>query len=73
MKFTNSDLRAGEMACRNLSDKAKWYYLNTDPLHVYGRDGRFFVRGSDERDDLSFEELEELLAQSADEFGYQAE
>ena len=54
-----------ELDVRHLSDKARRFYENTDPLDIYvcEVDGEmlYSVRGVLEEDDLSFEELEEIF------------
>lgn len=62
-KFNNSQKLAGEMAIRNLSDKAAEFYNGADPLDVfeYEENGAKLYAYSGafgERDDMTFEELE---------------
>lgn len=70
-KFTNTESNNGELATRGLSEKAQYFYNNTDPLNVYevrvypdeleneliDYEKRYYVRGTEEMDDLSFDEL----------------
>lgn len=61
-KFTASEKTNGEMAIRNLSEKAQRVYSETDPLDVYERDGMYFVRGClGNRDNLTIDELDKFF------------
>ena len=65
--FTITEKENGELACRNLSEKAKEVYDGTDPLDVYeyvNSDGNkvYAYTGCYGNEyDLSFEELQENL------------
>ena len=60
-KFTNTEKINGELTARGLSDKAKSFYNETDPLIVYEVNGCYFVRGIIEEYNLTFEELNDLF------------
>ena len=79
-KFTKIEKINGELACRNLSAKADGVYSTSDPLEVYevsekeytgdectGYKNTYYVRGIIDADDLSFDELNELFEEFADE------
>lgn len=79
-KFTKTEKINGEYACRNLSAKADEIYSASDPLDVYevserlytgdeytGCKNTYFVRGIIDADELTFEELNELFEDFADE------
>lgn len=71
MKFTNDMKIKAEMALRSLSDKAAWMYAGTDPLTVYQTgDDEFSMRGGlGDEDRLTFEKLQRILEEYADEIG----
>lgn len=65
-KYTNSQKIAGEMACRDLSQKALDFYTTTDPLKVYEYEAdegkRYAYTGAiGDKDGLTFEELQEIF------------
>jgi hypothetical protein len=66
-KFTASEKINGELAIRKLSEKAQKFYSETDPLDVYEREGKYFVRGCiGDSDDLTIDELNELFESEVD-------
>lgn len=79
--FTRRERENGELALRNLSEKAFWLYSVTDPVTVWeiekdieDDEGECFETvktyaidfGGDFREDMSFKELEEFLEELAD-------
>lgn len=66
MKFSNYERRQGEMSIRTLSDKAKAVYNAVDLLEVYKREDKFYVRGTFEADEMTFEEFDEFFCEIAD-------
>lgn len=65
-KLTIEMKKAGELAIRNLSEKAYKVYSNSDFDVCKTFDGLFSIRGIIEKDDLSFEEVESLLESLSD-------
>lgn len=66
MKKLNIEMKkAGELAMRNLSEKAYRVYSNSD-LYVYKTFDGFSLRGIIDKDGLSFEEVESLLESLSD-------
>ena len=75
MRFTNSMKIAGEEAMRRVSEKALWFYDNTDPLAVYqyeDEDGNklYAYDGCFSASGLTLEELQKDFEELADEVGY---
>lgn len=60
----------GELAVRQLSEKAYEVYSETDPFEVYKvDDDSFSIRGAfGDLDNLTFKELEEMLESYYDEY-----
>lgn len=73
MKFTNSMKIDGELAARDLSDKARKYYNGTDPLTLYkytneNDEPRYAVKDDcGIRDNLDFEQVDEWFCQMQEE------
>ena len=74
MKYTISMKIKGEMACRSLNAEAQAFYCGTDPLTVYGyeKDGEelydvALFQQEVNFEGLTFEELEKLFEEYADE------
>ena len=65
--FTTSNKIDAEIALRKLNKKASDFYRDADPLKVYLVDGKFYIRGIIEENELTFEEIEELFAAYSDE------
>lgn len=71
MTLTNEMHRNGERAVAEMSERAKWFYNNSDPLHIYAdtfygwnddgdecQETRFFIRGGfGNYDDLAFSDV----------------
>lgn len=58
----------GELACRDLSDKAYKFYSDTDPLNVYEYDSAFIVDGAFGKMEFdSLEEMEKCFEELSDE------
>ena len=58
----------GEMACRDLSEKAYEFYSNTDPISVYEYEGEFVVDGVFGKMEFdSFKEMEKCFEELNDE------
>lgn len=67
--FTNEEKKAGELAARNLSEKARAFYAVTDPLVIYqyGDQKMYAVNfAGDLRDGLTLSDLDKLLCEYAD-------
>lgn len=69
-KFTAAEQAAGEKACRNLSELAESVRCNSD-IYVYeieNDEGEtlYCIRGIVDRDDMSFEDLDEILCSFAE-------
>lgn len=65
-RFTRSEKINGEMAVSTLSEKAEAFTIETDPISVYEVENdegekRYYLRGYQDIDDMSLEELEEYL------------
>lgn len=59
MKCTNEMKVKGELAVRNLSDKAQKFYSETDPMSVYAYDGMYAFDGCmGSAENLTLEQLE---------------
>ena len=69
MTFNNKD-RARPALLKRLSPKAFSVYADSDPLDVYYKDDRFYLRGMFEADEMSFEEMEKFFCDIADALGY---
>lgn len=62
MDNTINAKKAGEIAVRNLSEKAQAFYDSTDPLTVYAHeDGSFTVCGVFEAEAATLDELDALF------------
>lgn len=61
MKFTKPEAIAGEMALRGLSARAAEIYSETDPLHIYERDGALYIRGAISLNEATIEQIETAL------------
>ncbi|MBQ9887266.1 MAG: hypothetical protein IJM37_10495 [Lachnospiraceae bacterium] len=76
VRFTPECKAAGELACRSLSSKAYSFYCNTAPLAVYEvglRWKHYYIRGVINKDYISFEEMQELFEELADDCGLSEE
>ena len=69
MTFHNKD-RVRPVVLKRLSNKAFSVYSNADPLDIYQKDDRFYLRGMFEADDMTFEEMETFFSDIADALGY---
>ena len=70
-KFTQSQKIKGELACRELSEKAFDFLTVSDPLSVYEIEAAdkksYSIRGIITADNLTFAELDSLLTEYATE------
>ena len=68
MKYTNEMKVKGELAVRNLSDKAQKFYNETDPISVYASyNGMYAVDGCmGSAEDLTLEQLESMFEEMYD-------
>lgn len=68
-KHTNYEKSQGELAARNLSEKAQKLYDNTDPMTIYANnDGSFSVESCLFNDDFNtFEAMEKCFEEVYDE------
>lgn len=79
MRLSNLEKINGEMAARSLSKKAEHFYSNTDPLDIYEKingneEKRYYIRSCmGDVDNLTFEELEEILEEWYDEINAEEE
>lgn len=69
MTFNNRD-RVRPAVLKRLSAKAFSVYSDADPLDIYQKDDRFYLRGMFEADEMTFEELEKFFCDIADALGY---
>lgn len=71
MKLTNRMKLDGEIAARSLSEGAADFYNNADPLTLYEYDTdtgkRYTLTGVIERQDLTFDEVDEVLRSCGEE------
>lgn len=69
LNFTQKD-RVRPVVLKRLSEKAFAVYADADPLEVYQKDERFYLRGMFEADEMTFEELDQFFCDVADALGY---
>lgn len=63
MKFTIEEKANGEMAVRKMSEAARIAYAEVDPMKVYEKDGKLYIRSAlGDFDDLSFGEADKELS-----------
>ncbi len=68
IRFSQRD-KASPAALRKLSDRAFAAYAAFDPVEVYFRDGKYYLRGVLEADEMTFEEMDKFLSDVADALG----
>ena len=69
-KFTGREASAGELAIRELSEKAQYVLYNTTPRGIFEIDDdgikKYYVTGGWEIDDVTIEELDKELCEIYD-------
>ena len=65
MTFTKRD-KASPAALKRLSDKAFSIYAEYDPIDIYFKEGKYYLRGVFEADEMSFEEMDKFFSDIAD-------
>lgn len=68
MNFTNRD-KASPAALKRLSDNAFSVYAAYDPIDIYFKEGKYYLRGVFEADEMTFEELDKFFSDIADAMG----
>ena len=68
MTFTNRE-KASPAALKRLSDKAFSVYAEYDPIDIYFKEGKYYLRGVFEADQMTFEELDKFFSDIADAMG----
>ena len=68
LNFTNRD-KASPAALKRLSDKAFSVYASYDPIDIYYKEGKYYLRGVFEADEMSFEEMDKFFSDIADAMG----
>lgn len=71
--FNRKEAADGERITRYLSKKAKAFYDQTDPLHIYGYkdkngDMLYAMRGFEDRDGMTADDLDDYLCECYEEF-----
>ena len=68
MNFTNRD-KASPAVLKRLSDKAFSVYASYDPVDIFFKDGKYYLRGMFEADEMTFEEMDKFFSDIADAMG----
>ena len=64
MNFTNRD-KAHHSVLKRLSNAAYSVYAQYDPVEIYCKDGKYYLRGIFEADDMTFEEMDKFFSDIA--------
>ena len=64
LNFTNRD-KASPAALKRLSDKAFSVYAEYDPIDIYFKEGKYYLRGVFEADEMTFEEMDKFFSDIA--------
>ena len=68
LSFTNRD-KASPAVLKRLSDKAFSVYAAYDPIDIYFKEGKYYLRGVFEADEMTFEEMDKFFSDVADALG----
>jgi len=64
MTFTNRD-KASPAVLKRLSDRAFSVYAEYDPVDIYFKEGKYYLRGVFEADEMTFEEMDKFFSDIA--------
>ena len=64
MNFTNRD-KASPAVLKKLSDAAFSVYAEYDPIDIYFKEGKYYLRGVFEADEMTFEEMDKFFSDIA--------
>ena len=65
MNFTNRD-KASPAVLKRLSDAAFSVYAEYDPIDIYFKEGKYYLRGVFEADEMTMEELDKFFCDISD-------